>query len=78
MKTKTIFGHVVLWLVINYLLLDNFSDFGEHSNSVESLSSHINDSNNMPTGIIVASFSYLVIGLVLINKYFKKINIKKY
>ncbi len=72
MKRKIIIGHVALWLIVNYLLLDNFSDFGKHSDSVESLANHMNNSNNMPTGIIVASVLYLVLGLVLINKYFKK------
>lgn len=72
MKTKIIVVHIITWLVINYVLLENFSDFGDHSNSVENLSNHINNSNNLPTGIMIFSFSYLVIGFVLINKYFKK------
>lgn len=52
--------------------MENFSNFGNHSNSVESLANHIDTSSNLPTGIIIISASYLVIGFVLINKFIKK------
>lgn len=72
MKIKVIILHIVVWFVINYILLENFSDFGDHSNSVENLANHIDTSNNLPTGIIIFSVSYLLIGFILINKFIKK------
>jgi hypothetical protein len=72
MKIKVIILHIVVWFVINYILLENFSDFGDHSNSVENLANHIDTSNNLPTGIIIFSASYLLIGFILINKFIKK------
>lgn len=72
MKTKVTVLHIFAWFVINYILLENFSDFGDHSNSVENLVNHIDTSNNLPIGIILLSASYLVIGFILINKFVKK------
>lgn len=72
MKIKIFSGHIIIWLVVNYLLLSNFSDFNANSNSAEQLSTHIDNSSNLPYGIVLLSLSYLVVGFVFINWYLKK------